>query len=107
MKLGFTGAFFLCSMGKLDMSLDNALLYAGCEIEEVAGRKNLKTPVKEAVSIVGKNLAKMDLKGEEITLTGPMAVWAYLIAFHAVVHRFARVYYDDGRSGSVLIAAHG
>jgi hypothetical protein len=47
------------------------------------------------------------VNADGIVLTGPMAVWAYLIAFHAAVHRFARVYYDDGRSGSVLIAAHG
>ncbi len=102
----------------IDLSLKNTRLYEGCEIEEVAGRLNLKTPVKDAVSIVGRNIARIveEWEGEinvvkrdwtEITLTGPMAVWAYLIVFHAVVHRFNRVYYDDGRSGSVLVAAHG
>jgi hypothetical protein len=94
-------------MTTLDLSLKNDSLYEGCEVEEVAGRLNLKTPIADAVNIVGKNMAKMDLSGEEITLTGPMAVWSYLIVFHAVVHRFARVYYDDGRSGKVLVAAHG
>jgi hypothetical protein len=94
-------------MINLDLSLNNVDLYAGCEIEEVAGRKNLTTPVSEAVNIVGKNIADMNLHGDEITLTGAMAVWAYLIVFHAVVHRFRRVYYDDGRNGSVLVAAHG
>ena len=83
------------------------LLYAGCEIEEVAGRMNLKTPVDQAVNTVGQNIAQMDLSGDEVTLTGPMAVWSYLIVFHALVHRFARIYYDDGRNGPVLIAAHG
>ncbi|HZT78589.1 MAG TPA: hypothetical protein VFA26_00085 [Gemmataceae bacterium] len=97
---------------KIDMSLNNADLYAGCEIEEVAGRLNLKTPVKDAVQIVGRNINRIvsavpDAERNEVTLTGPMAVWAYLIVFHAVVHAFSRVYYDDGRTGPVLIAAHG
>ena len=111
---------------KLDLSLTNTQLYAGCEIETVAGRANLKTPVAVAVDLVGRNIAEMvqtyrhacDEEGNhtagysadmsEVTLTGgPMAVWAYLIVFHAVVHCFGRVYYDDGRSGPVLIAAHG
>ena len=91
----------------LDLSLKNAALYKGCEIEEVAGRLNLKTPIAEAVNVVGKNVAGMNLSGNEITLTGAMAVWAYLVVFHAVVHRFSKVYYDDGRSGAVLVAAHG
>jgi hypothetical protein len=94
-------------MTKINLGLNNADLYKGCEIEEVAGRQNLKTPIAAAVNIVGKNIAEMDLSGTEVTLTGPMAVWAYLIVFHAVVHRFTRVYYDDGRSGAVLVAAHG
>lgn len=94
-------------MNTIDLSLNNAALYSGCQIEEVAGRKNLVTPVADAVNIVGRNIAAMDLHGDQITLTGPMAVWAYLVVFHAVVHRFSKVYYDDGRSGAVLVAAHG
>ena len=97
---------------KIDLSLSNIDLYDGCDIETVAGRANLKTPVSEAVNLVGANIAKIvgavssDYR-KEVTLTGPMAVWSYLIVFHAVVHSFNRVYYDDGRSGPVLIAAHG
>jgi hypothetical protein len=96
----------------IDLSLKNAELYQGCEIEEVAGRLNLRTPVKEALNIVGRNATALVGKvptGErgEVTLTGGMAIWAYLVVFHAVVHAFSRVYYDDGRSGPVLIAAHG
>ena len=97
----------------IDMSLRNDALYAGCSIEEIAGRFNLTTPVADAVNLVGRNIAaivdaihQMD-EVSEVTLTGPMAVWAYLIVFHAVVHRFRRVYYDDGRTGPVLVAAHG
>ena len=94
-------------MKTLDLSLQNAALYDGCEIEEVAGRKNLATPIAQAIEIVGRNVNKLNLHGEQITLTGPMAVWAYLIIFHAVVHCYSKVYYDDGRNGAVLIAAHG
>jgi len=97
---------------KLDLSLLNKVLYSGAEIEEVAGRLNLKTPVADAVNLVGRNVngiveAVPSDQRREVTLTGPMAVWAYLVVFHAVVHRFSKVYYDDGRSGPVLIAAHG
>jgi hypothetical protein len=94
-------------MKNFDLSLNNEQLYSGCTIEEVAGRKNLVTPIAEAVNIIGKNMNEMNLSGDEITLTGAMAVWSYLIVFHAVVHRFRKVHYDDGRSGAVLVAAHG
>ena len=94
----------------IDLSLRNDALYAGCEIEEVAGRLNLTTPVDQAINIVGRNVAAIvDAASDrgEVVLTGPMAVWAYLVVFHAVVHAFARVYYDDGRGNKVLVAAHG
>jgi hypothetical protein len=96
----------------LDLDLSNAELYAGCEIVEVAGRPALTTPVSEAVNVVGRNargiVERMVAEGvEEVTLTGAMAIWAYLVVFHSAVHRFRRVYYDDGRpGGKVLIAAH-
>lgn len=41
------------SITTLDLSLSNSALYAGCEIELVAGRANLTTPVNEAVNLVG------------------------------------------------------
>lgn len=94
---------------KINLGLDNQQLYAGCEITEVAGRQSLLTPPAEAVNIVGRNIAEMVAEVEdrsEVTLTGPMAVWAYLVVFHAVVHRFDRVYYDDGRHEKVLLAQH-
>ena len=94
-------------METINLSLQNNDLYKGCEINEVAGRQNLVTPISEAINIVGKNVHNMNLHGDEITLSGPMAVWAYLVIFHEVVHRFNRVYYNDGRNDSVLIAAHG
>jgi hypothetical protein len=96
----------------LDLSLDNTTLYAACAIKEVAGKLALVTPVAEAVNIVGRNAKKnvdeLVTRGvDEITLSGGMAIWAYLVVFHIVVHRFRRVYYDDGKpNGRVLIAAH-
>lgn len=96
----------------LDISLTNQAIYAGCAIEEVAGRLALMTPVTEAVNIVGRNakqiVDELVTDGvEELTLSGAMAIWAYLVVFHLVVHRFRRVYYDDGKpNGKVLIAAH-
>lgn len=91
----------------INLGLTNSVLYTGCKIEEVAGRLNLTTSVEEAINIVGRNIAAMEIDSHEVVLTGPMAVWSYLIVFHAVVHKTAKVYYDDGRSGKVLIAAHG
>lgn len=91
----------------IDLSLKNKVLYEGCEIQEVAGRLNLTTPIDEAVNIVGSNASNIQIDPESVTLTGAMAVWAYLIVFHAVVHKTRRVFYDDGRSGVVVVAAHG
>lgn len=96
----------------IDLSLKNESLYSGLAIEEVAGRLNLTTPVADAVNVVGRNIAAIvdavpAADRSEVTLTGPMAVWAYLVVFHAVVHRFGRVNYDDGRTGPVVVAAHG
>ena len=96
---------------KIDLSLHNAALYKGCEIEEIAGRLNLRTPVAKAVTLVGRNIAAIiqDVPPESrgsVTLTGPMAVWAYLVVFHAVVHTFSEVQYSDGRN-VVVLARHG
>ncbi len=93
----------------IDLSLKNAVLYSGCEIKEVGGRLTLTTPIAEAVNIVGRNaamLVDMAPNRDEITLTGPMAVWAYMVVEHVVLHKFGKLYYDDGRSGKVLIAQH-
>ena len=96
----------------LNLALTNTELYAGCAIEEVAGRLTLLTPVHEATNLIGRNAQKlieqMVTEGaEELTLTGAMAIWAYLVVFHCAVHRFRRIYYVDGKAGDkVLIAAH-
>ena len=96
---------------EIDLSLHNEALYKGCLVEEVAGRLNLKTPVEEGVALVGRNIAAIientppEFRGS-VTLTGPMAVWAYLVVFHAVVHVFGEVKYFDGRN-AVTLARHG
>jgi hypothetical protein len=96
----------------LDLSLSHLELYSGCEIEEVAGRLTLMTPRQEAVNILGRNarniVDRLVAEGvEELTLTGAMAIWAYLVVFHVAVHRFRAIYYDDGRpNGRVMVAAH-
>lgn len=96
----------------LNLSLTNTELYDGCATEEVTGRLTLITPMNEAVTIVGRNAQRIVDRlasdgAEEVTMTGAMAIWAYLVVFHIVVHRFRRVYYDDGKPhGKVLIAAH-
>jgi len=96
----------------IDLSLRNSALYEGCKIAEVAGRLNLETPVAEAVTLIGRNISRiMDAvpatERAECTLTGPMAVWAYLVVFHHVVHKYTKVYYADGRGAPVLLAQHG
>ena len=95
----------------IDLSLRNTALYKGCEIEEVAGRLNLKTPVEEGVTLIGRNIEAIvqaipPESRDSVTLTGPMAVWAYLIVFHEVVHSFSEVQYFDGRN-AVVLARHG
>ena len=95
----------------IDLSLANAVLYAGCEISTVGGRATLVTDAAAASNLVGANagqiVAALSVADrDEVVLTGPMAVWAYLVVFHQVVHRFARVVYDDGRGNRVLVAQH-
>jgi hypothetical protein len=96
----------------LSLSLTNSDLYAGCETQEVAGRLTLTTHIENAVNIIGRNAKRiveaMVSDGvDELILTGAMAIWAYLVVFHIAVHRFRRIYYDDGKTnGRVLIAAH-
>ena len=96
----------------IDLSLKNNALYAGCEVESVAGRLNLVTPISQAIEIVGKNIELIistvpQVDRNSVTLTGPMAVWAYMVVFHAVVHAFTEIRYNDGRNASVIIARHG
>jgi len=90
----------------LDLSLNNLELYKGCDIETAAGRKNLTTPIAKAIDIVGTNLLTMSFDINEVILTGPMAVWVYLLAFHQVVHITRSVYYRDAKD-EYLIAKHG
>jgi hypothetical protein len=97
----------------LDLSItEGSPLYENCETEEVAGQHRLKATPEEAVNIVGRNadaIAKRLMADgvQALTLTGRSAIWVYLVVFHAVVHRFREIYYDDGKPGGrVRIAAH-
>jgi len=95
---------------RIDMGLTNETLWAGCSIIQVGGRENLVTVPSDAIEIIGANVRRMLAQvtdHEEVTLTGPMAIWSYLVVFHAVVHKFIRVYYDDGKGSKTLIAQHG
>ena len=99
------------AMATIDLGLTNAELYEGCKIGEVGGRLTLFTDPTTASNIIGRNAQKLvdatpKKNRKKLTLTGPMAVWAYLIVFHIVVHKFNEVWYDDGRSNLVLISKH-
>jgi hypothetical protein len=97
----------------IDLSLKNSALYEGCKISKVAGRLNLETSMEEAVNIIGRNIAKIveaipaNERNQIAILTGPMAVWSYLVVFHSVVHVFPAVAYFDGRTPPVIVACHG
>lgn len=96
---------------KLNIGLDNTDLYNGCTITEVGGRLTLTTPIPIASNIIGKNATSIIDKippsdRNELILTGPMAVWAYLVVFHVVLHKFNQIFYDDGRNDKILIAQH-
>ena len=93
----------------LNMGLENYDLYQGCDIKTVGGRLSLITPAEEAADIIGRNVIKIIKQcadRDSITLSGAMAIWAYLIVFHAVVHNFKQVWYDDGRGHAIQIAQH-
>ena len=98
-------------MVKIDLGLSSPL-YEGCKVQEIGGRLNLQTPPAEAANIIGRNAQEMidaisAEERDEVVLTGPMAVWAYLTVFHTVLHVFTKVVYEDGRGTRVVVAAHG
>jgi hypothetical protein len=91
----------------LDLSLSNESLYAGLQIQELAGRLALVTPPQEAIPILVGNLERLPIDPDEVILTGGMAIWAYLVVFHFLHGKTRRIYYEDGRGNRVLVAAHG
>jgi hypothetical protein len=96
-------------MEVIDLSLNNTALYKGCETKEVGGRISLTTAPNEAANIIGRNAQKIISEHTDrsaVTLTGPMAVWAYLVVFHLVVHKYSQVWYSDGRGEPIQIAQH-
>ena len=91
----------------LSLSLDNADLYRGLDIGIDAGKRNLRTPPAEAIPVIVANVLQMHIDPDEVVLTGAMAIWAYLVVFHALHGRTRRLLYEDGMGDRVLVAAHG
>lgn len=91
----------------LDLSLQNEILYAGLDVQREAGKLNLRTPPETAIAVIVANLERMVVDPEAMVLTGPMAIWAYLVVFHSLHGRTKRIYYQDGVGNRVLVAAHG
>ena len=91
----------------LNLGLDPPALWTGCEVRQLAGQLTLLTPAREAVPRLTANLSRLAIDPEEVVLTGGMAIWAYLVAFHFLHGRTRRIYYQDGRGERVLVAAHG
>jgi hypothetical protein len=92
---------------KLDLSLTNRAVYEGLEVEELGGKPTLTTPPEQAVAKIVRNLARLAVDPDEVTLTGPTAIWVYLVVFHFLHGRTKRIHYEDGRGQRVLVAAHG
>jgi hypothetical protein len=97
----------LVTMAILDLSLENAELYDGLDVQELAGKRTLMTPPAEAIRRMMQNLKGMAIDREEVVLTGGMAIWAYLAVSHYLHGRTKRIWYEDGRGQRVLVAAHG
>lgn len=89
------------------MSLANADLYQELEVRRLAGRLTLVTPPDVAVEVIGANIDKLAIDADEVTLTGAMSIWAYLVVFHCLHGRTRRVWYEDGLGNRVLVMAHG
>lgn len=106
----------LCPDGDHHMVIDLTVrpdnpLYAGLGVTLVGGRGNLPRAMDlMTLNVIGTNVQRMlDAVTErrEVVLTGPAPVQAYLVVFHAVVHRFYKVVYKDGRGTECTIAMHG
>lgn len=91
----------------LDLSLANEALYRGLSIDILAGKRTLTTPPENVIPVMMENLSRMPIDPQEVTLTGGMAIWSYLVVFHYLHGKTKRVYYQDGMGNRVLVAAHG
>lgn len=101
-------------MLKIDLTVSpNNPLYAGLGVTEVGGRSNLPNATSaEVLNGFGKAVKGLvdncpAEQRDEVVLTGPAPVQLYLVAFHAVVHAFRSVRYQDGRGGDCLVSQHG
>jgi hypothetical protein len=94
-------------VGFIDLSLQNKALYEGCNIERLAGKLTLLSTPDETIEIMGQNLSKMNMDSDLVTISGGMAIWAYLIVFHFLHGKTKRIYYVDGKGTRILVGAHG
>ena len=91
----------------LDLSLANAELWKDLKTQSLAGKLTLVAPPEEAIPVLAARVAALAVDPDEVELTGGMAIWAYLVAFHALHGRTRRIYYRDGLGQRLLVAAHG
>lgn len=66
----------------LDLSLAYATLYARLRIENLAGKPTLHDPPDQSITRMAENRSYMEIDQDEVVLTGSMAIWAHLAAFH-------------------------
>lgn len=87
---------------RLNLGLENVMLYAGCVIVD----GNITTPKHEAAQIVQNNIQKLivsETDREEITLFGAGPTWAYLIAAFEAFKGFHTLYYMPGKGERMCI----
>jgi hypothetical protein len=99
----------------IDLSLDNAELYRGCNIREVTNGSgkphlHLATPPDEALPIIRSNLGKMLMsvyeqdhrEAAEVTITGKAPLEVYLTVCSIVSQVAIRLYYRKGKKVMLL-----
>ena len=95
------------ALPRTEAELASHPIYHGLKVELLAGKATLVTPAAEAIPILAANAESLAYDPVEVTLTGPMAIWAYLVIFHVLHGRTKRIYFEDPRQGRILVAAHG
>ena|SRR3989344_5262028 len=95
---------------RLDISLENEVLYAGCKIgkKKVKGveRLSLQTPREDALPKIMANLERIIAEAdsrERIEITGRMATWTYLVTVTRAMQSFNKVCFDAGDGGPMLV----
>lgn len=92
---------------ELDLSLNNVVLYEGCDINPLSDppRLHLATPAQEAVDKVKGNLENIlrpSTDFDEIVLTGKTTLEMYLVASVYAAPRCKRLVYLKGKKRIVI-----